>query len=165
MERLLKSQLSGGRFDVSPQRSRSMAAVRGQGNKTTELRLHMALVRAGISGWTRQRRDLPGKPDFFFCEERLAVFVDGCFWHGCSRCGHIPKTNAGFWALKLQRNRLRHRKVGKLLNKRNISTFRLWEHQLQEHLDRCVDQIARRLAKRTTHRLSDKRSREAPRAE
>jgi hypothetical protein len=65
MERLLKSRLEDGKFRVSPERSRSMAAVRGQGNKTTELRLQMGLVRAGISGWTTQRRDLPGKPDFF----------------------------------------------------------------------------------------------------
>jgi DNA mismatch endonuclease (patch repair protein) len=147
MERLLKSRLEDGKFRVSPERSRSMAAVRGQGNKTTELRLQMGLVRAGISGWTTQRRDLPGKPDFFFAAENLAVFVDGCFWHGCSRCGHIPKTNTSFWALKLERNKLRHRKVAKLLNKRKISTLRLWEHQLREELDHCIYKIMRRLSK------------------
>jgi len=146
MERLLKSQLLGGKFAVSPERSRNMAAVRGSGNKTTELRLQMALVRAGISGWSSQRTDLPGKPDFFFQSANLAVFVDGCFWHGCPRCGHIPKTNTGFWTAKIDRNRKRHRKVARLLNKRGIRTVRFWEHQLRDRLDRCVARIEKCVA-------------------
>ncbi|MBW4039889.1 MAG: very short patch repair endonuclease [Acidobacteria bacterium] len=147
MERLLKSQLKDGRFVVSPERSRNMAAVRCNGNKTTELRLRMAFVRAGIRGWSFQRTDLPGKPDFFFPSSKLAVFVDGCFWHGCSRCGHVPKTNTSFWAMKIDRNRKRHRKVANLLNRRGISTVRFWEHQLRDHLDRCVLRIEGQLSR------------------
>jgi DNA mismatch endonuclease (patch repair protein) len=138
---MLKSRLKGGLFNVSPERSRNMAAVRGKGNKTTEVRLKMALVRAGISGWTSHRADLPGKPDFFFESAGLAVFVDGCFWHGCSRCGHLPKNNAAFGKAKIERNRARHKKVARLLNRRGIRTVRFWEHQLKSHLDRCVSRI------------------------
>jgi DNA mismatch endonuclease (patch repair protein) len=141
MERLLKSCLKNGLFNVSPERSRNMAAVRGKGNKTTELRLKMALVRAGISGWTSQRADLPGKPDFFFASAGLAIFVDGCFWHGCSRCGHLPKNNGAFWKAKIGRNRARHKKVRGLLNREGIRTVRFWEHQLKENLNRCVSRI------------------------
>jgi DNA mismatch endonuclease (patch repair protein) len=141
MERLLKTRLLGGTFNVSPERSRNMAAVRGKGNKTTEVRLKMALVRAGISGWVMQRTDLPGKPDFFFPSAGLAVFVDGCFWHGCSRCGHLPRNNAEFWKAKIERNRARHKRVGRLLNRRGVHTLRLWEHQLKHNLDRCVSRI------------------------
>lgn len=118
-----------------------MAAVRGKGNKTTELRLQMAMVRAGIGGWSSQRTDLPGKPDFYFPSAKLAVFVDGCFWHGCTKCGHIPRNNGAFWKAKIERNRTRHRKVGRLLNKRGIQTMRFWEHQLRQHLDRCVSRV------------------------
>jgi DNA mismatch endonuclease Vsr len=145
MERLLKSCLPQGKFVVSPERSRAMAAVRGKGNKTTEVRLRMALVRAGIRGWTNQRTDLPGKPDFFFPSRNLAIFVDGCFWHGCAKCGHIPMTNSEYWTTKIRRNRKRHRKVAKLLNQRGIRTIRFWEHQLNGHLQRCVARIGKKL--------------------
>jgi DNA mismatch endonuclease (patch repair protein) len=141
MERLLKTRLRGGMFNVSPERSRNMAAVRGKGNKTTEVRLKMALVRAGISGWVMQSVELPGKPDFYFPAAGLAVFVDGCFWHGCPRCGHLPKNNAAFWEAKIGRNRARHKKVGRLLNRQGVRTLRFWEHQLKENLERCVARI------------------------
>jgi DNA mismatch endonuclease (patch repair protein) len=142
MERSLKTRLRGGTFNVSPERSRNMAAVRGKGNKTTEVKLKMALVRAGVSGWVMQSADLPGKPDFYFPEAQLAVFVDGCFWHGCPRCGRIPKTNRAFWKAKIERNRARHKKVRRWLNRQGVRTLRFWEHQLKENLDRCVSRIA-----------------------
>lgn len=147
MERLLKSHLPQGKFNVSPQRSRAMAAVRGRGNRTTELRLQMALVRSGLSGWSIQRTDLPGKPDFFFPKATLAVFVDGCFWHGCAKCGHIPKTNNAFWAAKIARNNERHRKISRLLKNKGVRTIRLWEHQLRDNLDGCIARIRTRVAK------------------
>jgi DNA mismatch endonuclease (patch repair protein) len=118
-----------------------MAAVKSHGNKTTELKLRMALVRGGISGWVVQPRGLPGNPDFYFPGRSLAVFVDGCFWHGCGRCGHIPKTNQAFWKAKIGRNRARHRKVKRLLKAEGIGALRLWEHELKKDLRRCVERI------------------------
>jgi DNA mismatch endonuclease (patch repair protein) len=146
LERLLKSRLRNGQFDASPERSRAMAAVRSKGNKTTEVRLRMAMVRAGIAGWSSQQAGLPGKPDFFFPSAKLAVFVDGCFWHGCTKCGHIPKKNTSFWSAKIERNRNRHRKVGRLLNRHGIGAIRFWEHQLRDNLAHCVSRIENRLA-------------------
>ncbi len=145
METRLKRHLPGGKFEVTPERSRAMAAVRGRGNKTTELRLKMALVRGGIHGWVCNERSLPGKPDFYFASQKVAVFVDGCFWHGCPRCGHVPKTNQSFWAAKLDRNRTRHRKVSRLLRRDNIRVLRFWEHQLREDLPRCVAKLEKYL--------------------
>ena len=150
MERLLKTRLIGGKFTVSAQRSQVMRAVRGSGNRTTEMKLRMALVRAGVAGWVSQRSDLPGKPDFYFEAARLAVFVDGCFWHGCGKCGHIPKTNREFWAFKLERNRQRHREVAALLKRKGIGVIRLWEHQLQSSLEQCVVRIQKHIGKRDT---------------
>ena len=111
MERALRKHLPGGAFtEVSATRSKAMAAVRGHGNKTTERRFRLALVRAGVRGWQVRPKGLRGSPDFVFPEARLAVFADGCFWHGCPECGHVPRTNRPFWAAKIERNRERDKK-------------------------------------------------------
>jgi DNA mismatch endonuclease, patch repair protein len=111
-----------------------MAAVRGKNNTTTERRFRMALVRSRISGWITHA-NLPGKPDIYFPTRKLAVFLDGCFWHGCSRCGHIPKTNTVFWATKIKRNRQRDQKTSRLLRGQGILVIRVWEHSLQKPRD------------------------------
>jgi DNA mismatch endonuclease (patch repair protein) len=85
--------------------------------------------RAGIAGW-RRHQSLPGRPDFTFKAERLVVFVDGCFWHGCPRCYKAPATNAAFWEEKLATNRRRDRRVSSALRARGWSVIRLWEHEL-----------------------------------
>jgi DNA mismatch endonuclease (patch repair protein) len=120
-----------------------MGAVRSRGNRTTEVRLRMGLVRAGISGWAGHPIEIPGKPDFYFQIARLAVFVDGCFWHGCAKCGHIPKTNQAFWAAKIARNQQRHQEVGKMLARQKIKVLRFWEHELKEDLQSCVSSISK----------------------
>ena len=132
MEKKLKEKLPAGKFlNVPAVRSRTMAAIRGKNNKTTELALRMALVRSRISGWRLNAVNLPGKPDLFFERKKVAVFVDGCFWHGCPRCGHVPKTRAKFWHAKIQRNKLRHIFVARQLRKKGIRVVRIWEHSLR----------------------------------
>src|SRR5262245_22186249 len=101
-----------------------MGSVRGKGNKTTERRLRSALVRAGVSGWTMHPSDVKGSPDFFFSASRLAVFVDGCFWHGCPECGHFPSVNASFWRAKIERNQQRDRNTTDLLGAAGITVLR-----------------------------------------
>lgn len=131
MERLLKATLPTGDFGNVPlARSRTMAAIRGKNNLSTDIQFRMALVRAGIKGWLTHP-DLPGKPNVYFPKSRLAVFLDGCFWHGCKRCGHIPKTNSLFWATKIERNKVRDRKNTRLLRKQGIHVVRAWEHSLK----------------------------------
>ncbi|MHB1855875.1 MAG: very short patch repair endonuclease [Acidobacteriaceae bacterium] len=137
MERYLKNVLRSSNFSgVGENRSRTMAAIRSKGNRTTELKLRMAMVRAGIGGWTMHRKDIVGTPDFFFQKRRLAVFVDGCFWHGCPSCGHTPKTRSRFWAAKLQRNKTRDLVAVEKLKDDGIRTLRIWEHDLKSHEDR-----------------------------
>jgi len=126
-----------------------MAAVRSKGNVSTELRLRMALVRSRISGWISHPKHVPGKPDFYFQSAGLAIFVDGCFWHGCSKCGHIPKTNQAFWAAKIGRNQDRHRAVGKALSSQRIKVLRFWEHELKGDLQLCVSKTAAALDRET----------------
>ena len=132
MERALRNHLPGGRFSrVTPQHSALMKAVRGTRNKTTELRFRAVLMRGGIRGWRVRPPGLPGNPDFFFSQLNLAVFIDGCFWHGCVRCGHVPRKNSAFWRAKLERNRQRDRLSECRLRRAGFEVVRLWEHDLQ----------------------------------
>lgn len=112
-------------------RSEVMARIRSAGNKATELRLVSILRAGGLKGW---RRHVPvfGKPDFVFPKSKLAVFVDGCFWHGCPRCYHAPASNARYWRSKIERNRKRDSKVKAGLRKRGWTVLRLWECQLED---------------------------------
>lgn len=147
MEKLLRKTLANGRFDyVTPERSRIMSGIRGKRNKSTELCLRMGLVRAGIRGFVLHPPNVPGKPDFYFPKKNLAVFVDGCFWHGCKICGHIPKTNTNFWALKIQRNLARDAKTTRLLRRRRIKVFRFWEHQLKDNPGSCIRALSKCLS-------------------
>jgi DNA mismatch endonuclease (patch repair protein) len=108
-----------------------MSAIRSKGNKSTEIKLRMALVRARISGWQSHHRSVIGRPDFYFPQVPVAVFVDGCFWHGCSRCGHTPNTRSAYWAAKFLRNRTRDRVVNRSLRRQGIKVIRIWEHELK----------------------------------
>ena len=127
-------------------RSAVMSAIRGRGNKDTELRM-MALFRAeGITGW-RRGVALFGKPDFVFRRERVAVFVDGCFWHGCPRHGTMPAGNRAFWKAKLARNAVRDRLVTRTLRKNGWRVLRIWEHELARRNEaRLVARLRRFLA-------------------
>lgn len=117
-----------------------MRAVRGSGNRTTELRFRFALVGAGLRGWTTNNHDLPGHPDFIFRGIKLAVFLDGCLWHGCPVCRHPFKTRRSFWNAKIARNRQRDRKVTRQLRARQFRVLRFWEHDLDD-LRRCIEEL------------------------
>jgi DNA mismatch endonuclease (patch repair protein) len=136
MEKILKAKLKNGKFqNVPAARSKIMSCIPGRRNRSTEVALRLELVRAGISGW-KMHHKITGRPDFFFPEQSLAVFVDGCFWHGCSRCGHIPKTRTKFWAAKILRNRQRDARNSRILRKAGVHIFRVWEHQLKKQSDK-----------------------------
>ena len=77
-------------------RSEVMSRVRSRGNRSTELRMISIFRSYGISGW-RRNRPVFGRPDFVFPAGRVAVFVDGCFWHGCPWHGRVPASNVAFW--------------------------------------------------------------------
>ena len=130
-------------------RSEIMSRVRSKGNRATEIRLLSLLRQAKIKGW---RRDSPlfGHPDFFFPKERLAVFVDGCFWHGCPLHGTRPQTNRAFWRRKLARNAARDRLVKQELRASKWRVLRIWQHELSRKSEvRCVARIRRALGRAT----------------
>src|SRR5579884_1882312 len=143
MERALRDKLINGSFgNVSAAHSRRMGAIRGKGNRTTEARFRAMLIRAGIRGWTMQTRSVKGKPDFYFPESKLAVFIDGCFWHGCPKCGHVPSVNRPFWKAKIKRNKRRDIETDGLLREAGITPIRFWEHELRNQPKECLEQLA-----------------------
>jgi len=130
--------------DVFTKRKRSevMSRIPGRGNKQTELALATLLRKSGVTGWRRNQR-LFGKPDFVFRKSRIAVFVDGCFWHGCPRHLKMPGNNRAFWKRKLTGNRRRDRLVNRVLRQRGWCVIRVWGHELTKHPQRCVKRITR----------------------
>ncbi len=133
-------------FRTTVNRSRNMRAIKASSNATTERRLRAYLIRNGFRGWKVCEKDLPGCPDFFFEHDRVAVFVDGCFWHGCPRCGHTPKTNTPYWIQKLLRNKNRDTKVRRVLRNRGIRTLRFWECTLRDDPAACIKRLIKSLS-------------------
>ena len=160
--------------DVFTKRKRSevMSRIRGKGNRDTEIALAKLMRANGITGW-RRHQPILGRPDFIFPKVRLAVFVDGCFWHGCpihsrparwlrkSSMGTREttetlrqaqgdkrgrRTGKGFWREKMAGNIARDKFVTRALRKRGWRVVRLWEHDLAKNPGRCVGRIRESLA-------------------
>jgi len=111
-------------------RSNIMRAVKSKGNKSTEGKLINLFKENKLKGW---RRNYPifGKPDFVFPKNKVAVFADGCFWHG-HNCRNIsPKSNAEYWNAKIARNKKRDKKVNKVLKEKGWSIFRIFECKIK----------------------------------
>jgi len=124
-------------------RSRNMRAIKATSNATTELRLRARLMRNHIAGWRVRPSNLIGCPDFYFPNARLAVFVDGCFWHVCPKCGHVPKTNRRYWTKKLARNKQRDAQIRTALRSGGIRVLRIWECELRKDPNSCLRRIIR----------------------
>ncbi|MGH7940991.1 MAG: very short patch repair endonuclease [Limisphaerales bacterium] len=114
---------------TNAKRSEVMSRIRGRGNKATEIALARLLRRNKTTGW-RRHPAIFGKPDFVFRRERILIFVDGCFWHGCPRHSNVPVNNREFWEKKLTANKLRDRLVTKTLRRQGWLVIRVWEHDL-----------------------------------
>lgn len=119
-------------FLTVAERSRVMSRVRGQGNRATELQVVCLFRNHKITGW-RRNISLFGKPDFVFPAIRLAVFVDGCFWHGCPKHRSWPATNRAFWRKKLEGNLTRDRLANATLGARGWRVIRIWQHELAKN--------------------------------
>ena len=106
-------------------RSKIMAAVRSRGNTTTEIPLGKLLWASGLRGY-RKQWPIAGKPDFAWPKRKIAVFVDGCFWHGCT-CKYLPRSNTEFWRNKIETNRRRDRRVSGTLRADGWTVIRVKE--------------------------------------
>lgn len=117
--------------DVFTKQKRSdvMSRIKGKGNKDTELALIRIMKKHHISGWRRNYK-LFGKPDFVFPKQKIALFVDGCFWHLCPIHFNMPQNNKAFWEKKLAGNKERDRIVTGTLRQEHWIVVRIWEHEL-----------------------------------
>ena len=122
-------------------RSELMSRIRSTRNATTELKLVTLFHAARVRGWRRNAR-LPGKPDFVFPKSKLAVFVDGCFWHGHA-CGRNlkPKRNAEAWRKKIEGNQSRDRRNARILRADGWRVVRIWECTLSNFPRMCIERI------------------------
>lgn len=120
------------------QRSSCMSKIKGK-NTRPELMLRKSLWREGLR--YRLNSKLPGKPDMVFVSKKVAIFVDGCFWHCCPEHGSKPKSNESFWHKKLQRNIERDIIVNEQLHNKGWSVCRIWEHEVEKNISVAVDKI------------------------
>jgi DNA mismatch endonuclease (patch repair protein) len=157
-------------------RSEVMSRIRGRGNKDTELALVHLLRAHKISGWRRHVRvavesswlrverrrrsrnpqpsttnpQLAVRPDFVFLKSRTAIFVDGCFWHGCPKHATWPAHRAAWWRHKIEGNKTRDRLVNRALRRAGWRVVRIWEHELTQNPEPCLKRIERHLEPRNT---------------
>lgn len=132
--------------DIYSKRKRSMimSSIRSRGNKATELVVVSLLRQNGIHGW-RRHLPLPGCPDFAFMPQRVAVFVNGCFWHGCPIHFKMPKSNCTFWSQRIQTNMRRDLRVARHLRARGWSVLKVWQHDLRRSSGTFLSRLRRAL--------------------
>lgn len=127
------------------QRSYNMSRIKGKDTKP-EIQLRKLLYKKEIRGY-RIHYKLPGKPDLVFPKYKLAVFVDGCFWHKCPKCFKTPETNKDFWMAKINKNAQRDKKINKILKKKGWTILRFWEHNLKRKgIKTCLNKILNKLS-------------------
>ena len=133
--------ISSVRLDpFSPEQRRRVMQAVARKDTGPELKLRRALWRKGLR--YRLHRGIAGtRPDLCFMSARIAVFVDGCFWHGCPKHYSPPVNNAAFWRLKLDRNQARDRRQDRLLREAGWEVMRYWECEVASQLVRAVHEI------------------------
>ena len=120
-------------------RSAIMRKVRSNRNKSTELKLIEIFKTNKIKGWRRNYK-LFGKPDLVFPKNRIAIFLDGCFWHGHTCRNTKPKDNEEYWQTKIKRNQHRDILVSQSLEAKNWKVVRIWECELKNSIW-CLQRI------------------------
>lgn len=128
------------------QRSYCMSRIK-RDNTTAEKFFRKYLWLKEVRDW-RIRSKILGKPDLYFVQKRLAVFIDGCFWHKCPRCFIKPKSNSAYWTPKIRNNVLRDRKNAEILRKNKVTVIRFWEHEIKNNLEKCYNKFIRIYEKR-----------------
>lgn len=128
-------------------RSEVMSKVHSKNNKSTELALIALFKYFGIKGWRRNYK-VKGKPDFVFHKQKVAVFADGCFWHGHDCRVFHPKNNEQYWLSKFEKNRQHDLEVTKHLEKLGWRIVRVWECEIRK--GRAIQKIAEALSEKDT---------------
>lgn len=128
-------------FYTTKQRSKIMSKIRGKNTKP-ELLFRKALWKKGVR-YRVDSKQLPGRPDVSIIKYKLAIFIDGEFWHGYNwdEKKHTIKSNKEFWIPKIERNMQRDRQVNSTLQEMGYTVFRFWEHEIKKNLDKCINDV------------------------
>ncbi|MFZ3099870.1 MAG: very short patch repair endonuclease [Minisyncoccales bacterium] len=144
MKTVTKKYLRDGRAPIpkNEKTSRLMSANKGK-NTIPEKTLSKALWNSGLRGYLKNYGEVPGKPDIAFKKERIAIFVNGCFWHNCPKCDFpLPKTNRTFWRKKFTLNKRRDAIKIKELHQIGWKTLIIWECEIKQ----CTDCIVKKIS-------------------
>jgi DNA mismatch endonuclease (patch repair protein) len=115
-------------------------------NTRPEVLLRQALWREGMRGYRLHYKSVPGRPDIAFVKHKLAIFVNGCFWHRCPHCNYtLPKTNTPFWQNKFHKNVERDQKKVSQLEALGWTVLTIWECELKGDTTKAVEKISRAL--------------------
>lgn len=128
------------------QRSYNMSQIRGKDTKP-EIKLRKLLFLKGLRGY-RLHSKLLGKPDIVYPKYKVAIFVDGCFWHRCPECFRKPETRKKFWTKKINDNVKRDRKTNIMLARKDWEVLRFWEHEIRKDVKKCYSVIRGELLRR-----------------
>lgn len=121
-------------------RSNNMRAIRSA-RTSIEDAVSRGLWNRGYR-FRRNSRSLPGKPDISIKKLRIAIFIDSCFWHGCSIHYRLPKSNVDFWQRKIERNRQRDGEITEYYRSLGWTVMRIWEHEIRGGIDAVIDRIS-----------------------
>jgi DNA mismatch endonuclease (patch repair protein) len=121
------------------QRRYNMSKIHGE-NTGPEIKIRKMLFARGIRGY-RIQFNIPGKPDLVFTKKKIAIFIDGCFWHKCPVCFQEPETRKEFWMKKIGSNVERDKKVNQQLQDEGWRVIRIWEHEIRKEPDKVVQRI------------------------
>ena len=127
------------------QRKFNMSRIHGK-NTGPEIKLRKLLFSNNIRGY-RVHYNLPGKPDIVFIKKKIAIFIDGCFWHKCPVCFQEPETRKEFWMKKIQSNIDRDKKINKQLKDDGWTVLRFWEHDVRKKPYVIVQKISEMIKK------------------
>ena len=132
-------------------RSEIMRKVKSKKNKSTELRLIDIFKQNGITGWKRNY-PVKGHPDFVFLKEKVAVFVDGCFWHGHDCRNTRPAENKEYWQNKCELNMKHYKDVTAMFEARGWKVLRIWECELKKRNETILVEKIQSILSRSSER-------------
>jgi DNA mismatch endonuclease (patch repair protein) len=128
------------------QRSYNMSQIKGI-NTGPEIKFRKFLFGTRIRGY-RVTSKVVGKPDITFTKYKIAIFIDGCYWHKCPLCFKEPNTNKKFWKEKINSNIKRDQKINNILLKDGWKVIRFWEHEINGNIEKCFQKLFLELKKR-----------------
>lgn len=119
-------------------RSETMRRVKSK-NTSLELKVRSALYKRGLR--YRLNYPLPGKPDIIFPKQKIVIFIDSCFWHGCPEHLRKPASNIIYWSEKIKKNIARDKMVNKKYKEMDWKIIRLWEHDLKKDFEKTISNL------------------------